>query len=170
MEDEQATAIGYFNYAHSYAASAVALTKVEVSATHPDAPIRFLFHHAIEVYLKAYLLAHGLDTKKLKFEFGHKVRKLADGARDHGLVLSAADIQVIDQMDQTDNVMSSRYVRFGIHQLLPLDALHECCFRLNEAIGHEVYAGSGVTRIPVLEKGPMNRLVELHIDSDSPEI
>lgn len=170
MKEEDATAIGYFNYANSYAASAVALTKVKVNATHPDSPIRFLFHHAIELYLKAHLLAHGFDTKKLKFEFGHKVRKLADGACDHGLVLSAADIQVIDQMDQTDSVMSSRYVRFGIHQLLPLDTLHECCYRLNTAIGHQVYANSGVTRIPVLEKGPMNRLVELHIDSEPPEI
>ena len=54
-DDERTNAIGLFNTARSYWRSAEHLNAAGVKVTHPEAPVTFLFCHAIELYLKSYL-------------------------------------------------------------------------------------------------------------------
>ena len=54
-DDERTNAVGLFNTARSYWRSAEYLNVANLSVTHPQAPVTFLFCHAIELYLKAYL-------------------------------------------------------------------------------------------------------------------
>jgi hypothetical protein len=164
LEEPQKTAISFFNFAHSYAASALALCKVDVKATHPSSPVSFLFFHAIELYLKAYLLRQGLTEETLrKRDYGHNTMSLANAAEDNALILTDADKEVISHLSGTDNIIASRYIRLGYHSRLPMDTLHETCFRLHSAIGPQVYEGSGVSRIPVLEPGPLSKLEKMDI-------
>ena len=77
------TPIGLYHYAYSYAASASALSKLKVKANHADAPVRFLYTHAIELYLKAFLLTQGLTVKRLGGrEFGHNIDRLMEKSRE----------------------------------------------------------------------------------------
>ncbi len=150
-EEERTTAVGLFNYAHSYAASAIELENTRVDATHPDAVVYYLYFHAIELYLKSFLLAHGNDIEYLREKYGHNVLKLANASKDLGLTLEDVDEAVIDSMKQTDNVISTRYLRTGSHTLPTLNALQETCYRMHEQICPKAYEEVGGTRRPVLK-------------------
>ncbi len=54
-QDERTNSMGLFNMAEAYRLSAEALRKAGVAAGHAESPIRFLYYHAIELYLKALL-------------------------------------------------------------------------------------------------------------------
>jgi hypothetical protein len=51
----------------------VALQKAQVKATHPDDPICFLYFHAVELYLKSFLRAHGASVEELRTKYGHRL-------------------------------------------------------------------------------------------------
>lgn len=150
LKDPEQTAVAFFNYAHSYAQSAVTLEDYPTNATHDDAPIYFLYFHATELYLKSYLVVHGWSLTDLRDKFGHKVVKLVDQAKSDGLVIIQEDKDVFRMMDQTDNVISSRYIRVGHHIRLRIPAHFDTCKRLHDQIGPRVYRDSGVSRIPIL--------------------
>jgi HEPN domain-containing protein len=152
LTDQQKQAIALFNYAHSYAQSAVTLEANQTEATHWDAPVLFLYFHAIELYLKAFLVALGHDLDVLKKKHGHKVKPLAVMCQHQGVQLSLDAQEVIYLMTETDNVISSRYIRLGNHRQLPFSVYFEMCQSLHEQIGFKVYEGSGVTRMPVLSR------------------
>lgn len=62
------SAIGTFNYGHSYLGAARALFRLdwEEKETHSNSPIEFLFWHSIELFLKSFLLADGLSVQTLR--------------------------------------------------------------------------------------------------------
>ena len=68
MELVPNSAIGTFNYAHSFwrAGRALLIMEWEQGETHPDSPIEFLHWHAIELFLKAFLLSDGLSEDELR--------------------------------------------------------------------------------------------------------
>src|SRR5260221_7125218 len=59
---ELTTPLGFFNYALSYRAAADKLRICKLRATHPHAPVLFIYYHSVELYLKAFLRAHGLSV------------------------------------------------------------------------------------------------------------
>jgi hypothetical protein len=65
-DEERTNAVGLFNTARSYWRSAESLTGAALEITHPRAPITFLFCHALELYLKAYLRGTGHSVADLK--------------------------------------------------------------------------------------------------------
>ncbi|AZL60192.1 hypothetical protein EI545_15960 [Tabrizicola piscis] len=150
MEEKKATAIGLFNYAHSYAQSAVTLQDNQTDATHWNAPIHFLYFHAIELYLKSYLVAHGADLEVLRKKFGHKVCCLSNEAQALGLEFDDQARSVLRLMFDTDNVITSRYLRIGIHTRLPFTAHFDTCDGLHEQIMPKVYEGVPSGRRPIL--------------------
>jgi hypothetical protein len=85
--DARTTPIGLFNFAETYWLSAKALKAAQVKGvTHRAFPVFFLYYHAIELYLKAYLRLHGHTTKQLSSKkFGHDALALSDRAREFGL-------------------------------------------------------------------------------------
>ena len=114
--------------------------------------MHFLYFHGIELYLKALLVRLDHDLDDLRKAHGHRVRPLAKLCQQQGLQLSLDAEQVINLMSDTDNVISSRYIRLGRHQRLPFSEYYETCLSLHEQIGQMVYDGSGVSRRPVLER------------------
>lgn len=154
--NNDATPVGLFNFAHTYAASAAALSTVEVKATHWNAPIYFLYFHAVELYLKAFLRAHGETPDDLKRQYGHNTRKLADKAKEYRLDLTLKYEEAIMLMDSnvTDNVMSSRYLRVGNHKRLPLSVFDDLCRWLHIQVEPTVYDPTVIARRPVLWDRP----------------
>lgn len=152
MNQINATAIGLFNYAHTYAQSAVTLQEHQTDATHWNAPVYFLYFHAIELYLKAYLVGQGEDLEVLRKKYGHKVRPLADLAKNYGLTFGTNVEAVFDLMDQTDNVITARYLRIGTHTRLPFSSFFDTCDTLHDQIMAVVYRGVQPGRRPVLRE------------------
>lgn len=141
-EDERTAPIGLFNYADSYWRSAVALAKAEVRATHPHAPICFLYYHSIELYLKAYLRAEGYSVRDLRTQFGHNSVKLRDEAKRHGLHFDDEDVAVLSYMGETDAVMETRFLRTGYFERPAEEALNRTCKSLHKSVG-EALKGKG---------------------------
>ncbi len=143
-EEERVTAIGLFHYAHSYASSASALNQAEVDCTHADSPVRFLYSHAIELYLKSYLRLHGVTVKDLRSrELGHKMDVLRTKAQEKGLAISS--IQE-GQIDLLSGAIRDRYIETGSRTVILPDAFLELCLYLHGEIGVPVYQDAGVKR------------------------
>ena len=149
-ENNNSEAVGLFNYAHSYASSAAELAKLEVDATHRDAPVNFLYFHAIELYLKSFLVSKGHDLEKLRKYYGHKVRPLADLAKEELMELDRRAEEAINLMTETDNVITSRYIRVGLHQRLPIAVYDDLCRSLHIQVEPSAYRNSGISRRPQL--------------------
>lgn len=63
-----------------------------------DMPVYYLYSHAIELMMKAFLRAKGVSTDKLRKEFGHSLVKLWSGCLARDIVLDAAPQQVIAEV------------------------------------------------------------------------
>ena len=98
-EDIRSSPLGFFNVAESYWAGAAALERAELKTTHPNSPISFLYYHAIELYLKAFLRLHGHSAKELRGKkFGHNTCCLSERAVARGLRFDDEDLQVLSLM------------------------------------------------------------------------
>lgn len=143
-EDDRTTAIGLFHYAHSYAASAKALRQLDLKLTHPEAPIRFQYNHAIELYLKAFLRLHGLTVKELRSKpYSHDTEAMLKKAEEYGLYPVLPHVEAIERAGK-DTV--DRYIVTGARKEIFLDLINETCEALHERIGPDIYKAAGLTR------------------------
>jgi hypothetical protein len=108
-DDERTNSMGLFNMAQAYRLSAMALEKANVKTGHAQSPIRFLYYHALELYLKA-LLRQKHSVEAMREKFGHKTKKLVKEAVNLGLVPDDEDHDVFSIMGDTDTVIETRYI------------------------------------------------------------
>ncbi len=104
-----------------------------LKVTHPHAPVTFLFCHAIELYLKAYLRAKGKAVEQLK-SLSHRVADLASDAAELGLSLSDDSKEILAHVEDADVAIEARYIVTGFKQQPPNEALSTIARHLDEAI------------------------------------
>ena len=141
-EDERTTPLGLFNYAHSYWRSAVALKQARVKATHPGDPIWFLYFHAMELYLKYYLRLHGKSVANLRDEYGHRMDRLAKGARSFGFQFDDEDREVLSVIASM-NPIDVRYIKTGFFRRPTHEALDRTCKSFHHSAA-EALMGRGI--------------------------
>jgi hypothetical protein len=112
-EAQRTRPIAYFNFAETYWTAAKALRRSRARATHKDSPIRFLYYHAIELYLKAHLRARDIHPYEMRNKFGHDVGKLSRKSAGLGLQFDDKDLDIFHLMSKTDAVIRSRYILTG---------------------------------------------------------
>jgi DNA-binding transcriptional ArsR family regulator len=117
-DDERTNALGLFNTARSYWRSAEYLAAANLKVTHPTAPVTFLFCHAIELYLKAYLRGVGKSVAQLK-QVGHRIANLAKTAVDTGLMIEPEQSEVLSHIDDAAMAIEARYIVTGFKGQLP---------------------------------------------------
>jgi hypothetical protein len=155
-DDDRTTPLGLFNYARSYWQSGVVLHDARAKVTHPDAPVTLLLAHAIELYLKAFLLLRGLGIDEVKNSFGHDFKKLVDEASSRGLSLMGEDMDIAAILTEKESIRRSRYIETGYFQRPGLAALSRTC----RSLDHSVSAA-------LRETGTSIRSTELnHIEAD----
>jgi hypothetical protein len=104
-DEDRTNEVGLFNTAESYWKSAAALYEAKVKASHPLSPVLFLYYHAIELYLKAFLRGNGHSAKELRSKkFGHRICYLTDRASVLGLSFMDEDKEVFSKMGTTDSL------------------------------------------------------------------
>jgi hypothetical protein len=134
MDDSERTnAVGFFNTARSYWRSAEQLRSVRVEATHPDAPITFLFCHSIELYLKGYLRGGGRSLGELK-KLSHRVADLARASSEAGLKLTPEHSELLSHIDEADVAIEARYIVTGFKTLPTNEAFSELCEALDKSV------------------------------------
>jgi hypothetical protein len=118
--NERTSAIGLFHYAESYRHAADRLHGSKAKSLAFDAPIRFLYYHSVELYLKSCLRASGLSVDEIRNRYGHNFVKLKNAADRLGVELDDEDGDVIRLVDGT-NYWKARYIEtgFGTFPSLP---------------------------------------------------
>jgi hypothetical protein len=145
-EEERTTSIGLFNYAHSYWRSAVALQGVKVRATHTTEPVSFLYIHALELYLKAFLLLNGIPLDVLRSrKYGHKICCLSDKARTFGFRFADEDVEVLSIIACLD-IIDYRYIKTGGFHRPTNEALDRTCRSFHEQVETALRASGIATR------------------------
>ncbi len=138
-EARRATPLGFFEFAETYRAAALALEAAAPSSPHAQAPVRLLRYHTVELYLKAFLRLHGHEAKELCGEgFGHRMDRLSSRAIELGLPCEAEDDAVFGRMAQTEPLVRSRYFRTASFAWPDMAALARTCERLRERVGAAV--------------------------------
>jgi hypothetical protein len=132
-DDEPTNAVGLFNTARSYWRSAEYLNAASLQVTHPQAPVTFLFCHAIELYLKAYLRGAGKSVPELK-QVGHRVANLAKVAVNTGLKIEVEQAEVLNHIDDAAVAIEARYIVTGFKNLPTNEALSGAAAYLDNAI------------------------------------
>jgi len=122
------------------------LNDVNVDIIHADAPVRFLFAHAIELYLKAYLLLKGVKAKELRSRtLGHDLKLLMAKAVEKGLIVSQEHLAAVELANEA---IRDRYIETGFRTVLLPEDFSSICSNLHEQIGPAVYLAVGLTREP----------------------
>ena len=133
-EDERNMPIGLYNFADSYWQAATELGKLKLRSTHRDSPVSFLYFHAIELYLKAFLRLHGVTTEELRSRtYGHSAIKHSRKASTLGITFDDEDMEVFSIMD-TNAGIRTRYLQTGYYQTASHESLHRTCKSLSNSV------------------------------------
>lgn len=146
--EDRTTAVGLYHYGHSYHEAARALGQAKFRATHPDAPLTYLYFHAIELFLKAYLRAHGHTVHDLERKFRHDIKRMRKRVTALGLDFQDEDLVVLAYMEQTPVVINSRYICTGYFQRPTNEALERTATSLRLTTRTAVKQISGIRLLP----------------------
>lgn len=87
-------------------------------------PVRHLYSHAIELYLKSYLRVAGKARLDLRRQFGHKLGELYAAAKNNGLSIDVAELAhfevVIDRLKNGHEDLEFRYFDGSISTVDPV--------------------------------------------------
>lgn len=121
--------LGHFNVAHSYwkAAEALAGSDWRAGVSYADRPVRFLYWHAIKLFLKACLLSEGMDEVELKRKFSHDIKKLSQSAKDSGLALGELEMKILASMPTQNDMSELRYLVAGLRRGIALEDVGRVC-------------------------------------------
>jgi HEPN domain-containing protein len=131
-DEERTNSLGLFNTAEIYRLSGERLP--EIKHGHAEMPRRFLYCHALELYLKA-LLRQKYSMATVRNKFGHQIKLLMREAESLGLVVSENDRTVLTLINDTDAMIDSRYIRTGTKLLIELKALRRACKSIRDGVG-----------------------------------
>jgi HEPN domain-containing protein len=132
-DDKRTNPMGLFITAEAYWRSARALEKAKVGIGHSESPIRLLYYHAVELYLKALLRQH-YSVATLERKFRHDIRRMVVRAKKHGLIVADDDREIFNLMSKTDVVIRARYIRTGFGTFPTFAALNRTCENLRESV------------------------------------
>src|ERR1700741_5247012 len=120
--EDRTTALGLYNFAESYRDAADRVRSSRAKRLLFDAPIRFLYSHAIELYLKSCLRADGLTVQEIKDRYGHRFKELRKACARRVVELDDEDVDVISLINGS-NYWRSRYIETGFKHDATLAAL-----------------------------------------------
>ena len=99
---------------------------------------------ASELFLKAFLRAHGHSVRELERTFGHNIQRMRERAVELGFELMDEDLEVLSFMEQTPVVIDSRYIRTGYFERPTNEALERTAISLRETTGELIRRTTGV--------------------------
>ena len=150
-EIDRTSAVALFNTARSFRRSAEYLLKGRLKeVTHPHKPVEFLFCHALELYLKAYLRATGSGVKALQRK-GHVFSKLLSTDKKRGLEVAPEDKAALRRLDDWDVAIEARYIITGPRHGFEPEVFAALCLNLEHHVGSALtQMGMRVRYLPVL--------------------
>jgi hypothetical protein len=129
-------------------------------------PVRHLYSHSIELYLKSFLRACGIDRQVLKNQFKHKLGELYAEAKNKQLVIDTADVAhfetVVDRLKNGHEDYEFRYFEGSIGTVDP-----EWIERATQALSVPVAAAIGKLLSDLVAEGQQLGLKPLWLPSQA---
>ena len=125
------TPVGFINKAEAYRVGAQLLARelTGVGGWAGD-PIRYLYYHSIELYMKAALISAGHTEAQLR-SLSHGFLKLAEASNAAGLGMNdPADLNVLALIDSQNNYIKARYHYVGGFTVATVQALDHTAHEL----------------------------------------
>ncbi len=142
--------LAWFNLAHAYLHDAAVLKAApRPSGGFYEEPVRFLYFHSIELFLKAYLRLQGIEENELgRPPYSHSLTNLADEVERRGLVIAQRVGLVCDAARGFDKPTEARYIKTGPKPHVPAHKLHEVARELQSRVEEALRAKGIVLRRP----------------------
>jgi HEPN domain-containing protein len=145
-DPKRTTPIGLARYAADFFDTALAADEIigrrpgfEIIA---PIPVMYLVGHAIELALKAYLLANGITLRKLKRNYGHDLHRILRKAKELGLQdsveLTDDDESMVELLNELYSTKQLQYIVSGSKTYPVFGPLHEVAEKLVRGIGENV--------------------------------
>jgi hypothetical protein len=139
--------IGVFNSTASYRAATDLLAKQAFEATHPGDPMSFLYYHAIEFHLKAFLRLQKVSMSKLR-GIGRDFIKLGVRSQHKGLVIDSKTNEILELLTESDAWGRARYLEVGMLAVPDIEELGRACQRLHKSVGEALATAGQPVRDP----------------------
>ncbi len=125
------TPIGFINKAEAYRDGAQVLAReLKGGGSWAGDPVRYLYYHCIELYMKAALISAGQTEAQLRL-LSHHFVKLARACNAAGLGLNEQhDLEVLKQIDSQNNYIRARYHYVGGFTVLTIQNLDNTAHEL----------------------------------------
>ena len=137
--EDRTTSLGFFYYAEAYWSATKTLQEFATKKYgHWEAPVRFLYYHAIELYLKSFLRARNQTLDDLR-KLGHLGPRLIARVEEFGWVFDDEDRVVFGALYKDNIVNRSRYIQADLGTVATtwpaLEALDRTCVSLGVVPG-----------------------------------
>ena len=131
--------LAWFHFADAYFYDAAILSAAEKpSGGFYGAPVRYLYFHAVELYLKSYLILNGLDEKTLRHPpYSHSLAAILQEAINRGLPSSPLVHSCCEKALNFQQQIQQRYVRLGATVGPNATRLHDSCAKLRTLVERE---------------------------------
>ena len=133
LDDDRTDAVALHNKARSYLRSARYLNAANPSVSCAHAGVTFLFCHAIELFLLAYLRAHGDDGPEPN-NLSRRVAATTRRAIGVGLKLHPDALVTLSQIAETLIAIEIRYILTGVKQIPNIDPLSNAAQKMDAAV------------------------------------
>lgn len=97
-------------------------------------PAANLFCHAIELYLKSFLRAHGSSELILRRTYGHDLLRIAGACKAAGLILSEETTDLIDSVAPDFAAFRFRYPDTKSMTIIAAQSFKDACSEIRKAI------------------------------------
>jgi hypothetical protein len=132
--DHRTNQLGLFNFAEAYRQAGDILAVEHATVFRFGDPIRYLFCHSIELYLKAFLRQHGLTVGQIR-DLSHGFAGLREACSERGLRLDEEDFSALELIAAKDNYIRARYIHTGLMTVATIEALSRTAASLAAAVG-----------------------------------
>src|SRR5215207_3917982 len=139
LADERTDAVVLHKKARSYLRSAHYLKASNPSISYSHAGVTFLFCHAIELFLLAYLRGQGGDISELN-KSNCRVAATTSKAIELGLKLHPEALGTLTQLADTVIALEVRYILTGVKQIPTIDPLSNAAQNLDVAVSKALVA------------------------------
>lgn len=145
-DSTRTTPIGLARYACEFMEAALAAddkmgTKEGYEIVAP-VPVMFLVGQAIELALKAFLVARGITLRQLRTDYGHELHRSLRKAKELGLLalvpLEPEDIDAIELLDRVYATKQLQYIVTGAKTFPVFGPLQRAALKLIHGVGAEV--------------------------------
>jgi len=123
-----------FDQAETYRQSAETLHSAGLNHYLSSLPIRNLYYTSIELYLKAFLRAHGHSIDELEGKFRQDFRRMRKRCRSLGLVMTGAQDATLEYFVSTPASVRMKFSSTRYYSAPAIDELDDLCRTLRTYI------------------------------------